>query len=462
MSSSSLTALSAVDGRYQRHTAPLAAHFSEAALIGWRLRVEVAWLEKILPLLAPDLRTHTTASALTAIKQEIGNNADTAAADIKRIEQDTKHDVKAVEYWLAARLQAHNAAALRPYVHFACTSWDINNVAFSKQVSAAVCEVMLPQLRDLTVTLQARAAKHAAVPMLSRTHGQAASPTTVGKEFANFVARLMPRLQRLETLRLPAKFNGAVGNYNAHLAAAPTFDWQQIAREFIESWGLRFAPHTTQIEPYDDLADLFDLVRRINGILLDLCRDCWGYIGIDYFLQQSAGGAETGSSTMPHKINPIDFENAEGNIGVANALLSHFADKLQVSRWQRDLSDSTVLRAVGGAFGHTLIAWRATATGLGKISLNHEKLAADLDANWQVLGEAVQTVLRAAGVADAYEQLKALSRGRRVDADGMREFIQSLDIADDARASLLALTPATYCGLAASLARQTAAAEEEK
>lgn len=464
MSLSPLTALSAVDGRYRHVTEPLAAHFSESALIEWRLRVEMAWLEKILPHLAPTLNTKK--KVLETIKKEIAGKKtlrndkgeeERAWVKVKRIETATKHDVKAVEYWLMGRLQEHDADALCPYVHFACTSWDINNIAFSLQVMGALREVMLPPLRALKEKLCIYAHEHADTPMLSRTHGQAASPTTVGKEFANVAVRLAAMVERLEAFQLPAKFNGAVGNYNAHVIAAPTVDWRTLTREFVESFasqGLRFSPYTTQIEPYDELAALFDLLRRVNMVLLDFCRDCWSYISADYFSQKKSDNIfETGSSTMPHKINPIDFENAEGNLGVANALFSHFGDKLPVSRLQRDLSDSTVLRAVGGAFGHTLIAWRAAVAGLDKISINKDKLAADLNANWQVLTEAVQTALRAAGDDLAYEKLKDLSRGKPVTAATLHKFIDSLELKQDVKARLLALTPATYCGLAGELAR---------
>ena len=449
---SSFTALSAVDGRYQKITKSLAAHFSEAALIRWRLRIEIDWLRVVVPVVNPYLWTETTAAALDTIVASL-DNEDKIISDIKALENETKHDVKAVEYWLAERLSGIGIPELVPFVHFACTSWDINNIAVAKQLSAAKEQVMLPALSDLLDKLLELAKVHADTPMLSRTHGQPASPTTVGKEFANIAARLKPNMQRLKDFVLPAKINGAVGNYNAHIVAAPHADWPVLARRFIESKNLRFAAYTTQIEPYDELAELFDLLRRINTVLLDCCRDMWGYISLEYFIQPAGGGLETGSSTMPHKVNPIDFENAEGNIGVANALFAHFSDKLPVSRWQRDLSDSTVLRSIGTAFGHTLIAWRATLAGLNKICVNTEKLNADLDANWQVLGEAVQTVLRAAGVADAYEQLKRLSRGKAVSAKDMRDFISQLPLEEALKKRLLTLSPASYCGLASDLAR---------
>lgn len=448
-----LTAISAVDGRYAAQSAALADYFSESALIRRRIEIELAWLETIIPYLNPTAADDRLSAAIADIRQEAQTLA--AAAAVKALEAETKHDVKAVEYWIGGQLQQRQLEALCPYIHFACTSWDINNLALALQVTEAVREVMHPAFAALAERIRRHAAAAADIPMLARTHGQPASPTTVGKEFANVYARLQPRLQRLAAFTLPAKFNGAVGNYNAHIAAVPELDWPAISRRFIEQHGLSAATHTTQIEPYDDLAELFDLMRRINTILLDLCRDCWGYISLEYFIQQRGDGkSETGSSTMPHKINPIDFENAEGNLGIASSLFAHFGDKLPVSRWQRDLSDSTVLRAIGSAFAHSLIAARAAHAGLGKIIVNPAKLAADLDGNWAVLSEAVQTVLRAEGVKDAYEQLKALSRGNEVTAGRLHDYIKTLPLGDAARQRLLALTPATYCGLAAELTRQ--------
>lgn len=449
MSLSPLTALSPVDGRYRAVTKPLAAYFSEAAFIRYRIRVELAWLQAVVDALQPEWHASSHAEQLANIIKQ--SESDNALARIKEIEAETQHDVKAVEYWIGSCLDAHGLGAWRPYVHFACTSWDINNVAFSLQLQTATREVMGTCLQGIITTLQQRAAATAEVAMLSRTHGQAASPTTMGKELANVVARLQPRLQTLQTTVLPAKMNGAVGNFNAHTIAAPQVDWLALSRTCVEQQGLRYATHTTQIEPYDDIAELFDTYRRINTILLDLARDCWSYIALDYFSQHSAGGEQTGSSTMPHKINPIDFEKAEGNLGIANALFMHFGEKLPVSRWQRDLSDSTVVRAVGAAMGHTLIAWEAVVAGLNKIEVNPSALNKDLADNWQVLGEAVQTVMRAENVANAYEQVKAFSRGKEIDAATMQAFIRQLAISDDAKQRLLALTPQTYCGLAAAL-----------
>ena len=449
-----LRALSPLDGRYAAVAAPLAAHFSEAALIRLRLKTQTRWIAAVVPQVAPRLWTGKNQKALAAAEKDI-DGAQTPA-QVKRLEAQTRHDVKAAEYWLAERLQARGAAALRPYAHFACTSWDVNNIAFSLQVAAALQSSLLPALQGAQSRLLQLAQRHANAAMLARTHGQPASPTTVGKEFANFAARLAPRLARLRACRLPAKANGASGNYNAHCVAAPKTNWQRLSQDFVESFGLRFAPYTTQIEPYDDFAELCDLLRRINTILLDLCRDVWGYVALNYFLQKTAGAAEAGSSAMPHKINPIDFENAEGNLGVANAMLAHFGDKLPVSRWQRDLSDSTVLRSAGAAFGHCLLAWRAVAVGLDKLQINPPALQADLNAHWEVLAEAAQTVLRAEGLPDAYERLKAFSRGKAVSAEGFREFVRAQPVSPAAKARLLALTPAGYCGLAARLAKRAA------
>ena len=338
-------------------------------------------------------------------------------------------------------------------MHFACTSEDINNLSYSLMLAEARESVMLPKLDALIDTLRAMAHEHAALPMLSRTHGQTASPTTVGKELANVLARLQRQRRQLAAIEMPGKINGAVGNYNAHLAAYPDLDWPAFAQRFVESLGLDFNPYTTQIEPHDGIAELCDVQRRIDTIAIDLCRDVWGYISLGYFRQAVKAG-EVGSSTMPHKVNPIDFENAEGNFGIANALLQHFAEKLPISRWQRDLTDSTVLRALGTAFGHALIGFESLAKGLGKLSVNPERLAADLDAAWEVLAEPVQTVMRRHGLPNPYEQLKALTRGHGIDAAALREFIAGLDLPADAKARLAAMTPASYTGLAEALAKQ--------
>ncbi|MBE8157948.1 MAG: adenylosuccinate lyase [Betaproteobacteria bacterium] len=448
-----LDALSPLDGRYCAETAPLSFYFSERALIRERALVELAWLKTLAPLFS--FSASLDLSPLAAAEKEIAENAESGMAEaVKAHEKTTRHDIKALEYFLHEELPRRGLGALKPLVHFACTSWDINNIALGRMISGALRAVMLPQLRPLAAAISGRAAAFADAPMLARTHGQPASPTTMGKEFSIFADRLSPRIANLEQWKPRGKMNGASGNYNAHYIARPDLDWQKISRKFVESHGMRFAPRTAQIEPYDDLADLFNCLRGINNILLDFCRDMWGYIALDYFCQKKIG-EETGSSTMPHKINPIDFENSEGNIGVANALFSHFSDKLPVSRWQRDLSDSTVLRNIGAAFAHTLLSWRAAARGLERLTLNAPRMEADLDANWQVLTEAVQTVLRAENAGEnAYEMLKDFSRGMAVGRPELHGFIETLPLGADAKKRLLSLSPRDYCGIAAPLAKQ--------
>jgi adenylosuccinate lyase len=376
------------------------------------------------------------------------------AARVKEIERTTNHDVKAVEYLIKERLSGDSelGPALE-FVHFACTSEDINNLSYALMLNEARNSVLLPRLDALVDRLRAMAHAHAALPMLSRTHGQTASPTTVGKELANVVARLARQRDVLAALPMPGKINGAVGNYNAHVAAYPDIDWPELSQGFVASLGLDWQPYTTQIEPHDGIAELCDAQKRIDTICVDLCRDVWGYISLGYFKQAVKAG-EVGSSTMPHKVNPIDFENAEGNFGIANALLEHFAAKLPVSRWQRDLTDSTVLRALGTAFGHALVGFDALLRGLDKLSVNPERLASDLDAAWEVLAEAVQTVMRRHGLPNPYEQLKALTRGQGITEQSMREFIATLALPDADKQRLLAMTPASYTGLAEPLARK--------
>ena len=447
-----LTALSPLDGRYGRSTAALRDVFSEFAFMRARVRVEVDWLLALSRLgLAefPPLPAEAEARLRTLV-------AEFSLADCERIkdtERITNHDVKAVEYWLRQRTADVPAlAAVAEFIHFACTSEDINNVAHALMLADGRA-LLLEGLRAIHATLRGLAHAHAAVPMLSRTHGQAASPTTVGKEFANVTVRLARAIDAIEAVALTAKLNGAVGNYNAHLAAYPQVDWERTARGVVESLGLTFNTHTIQIEPHDAMAALFDAIARANTVLLDLDRDLWGYIALGYFRQKLKPG-EIGSSTMPHKVNPIDFENSEGNLGVANALLRHLAEKLPVSRWQRDLTDSTVLRNLGVAFGYCVVAHDACLRGLGKLELNRERLAADLDEAWEVLAEPVQTVLRRYGVPGAYERLKELTRGRGIERDALRAFVGGLPIPDEAREALLALTPAGYVGKAAELARR--------
>ncbi|MGH8124066.1 MAG: adenylosuccinate lyase, partial [Rudaea sp.] len=374
------------------------------------------------------------------------------AKRIKQIERRTNHDVKAVEYFIKERIGDHaGLARAKEFVHFACTSEDINNLAYALMLRDARERVLLPALDRMIAQLRELAHAQAALPMLSRTHGQTASPTTLGKEIANVVARLQRQRKQIAAVELLGKINGAVGNYNAHVAAYPQVDWPALAQRFVESLGLLFNPLTTQIEPHDFIAELADAIRRANVILIDLCRDIWGYVSLGYF-RQTLKADEVGSSTMPHKVNPIDFENAEGNLGIANALFAHFAEKLPVSRWQRDLTDSTVLRALGTAFGHTQIALDSLLRGLGKLTVDATRIQADLDASWEVLAEAVQTVMRRYGLPEPYEQLKALTRGQGITRESLRQFIESLDLPKQAKQRLMALTPAMYIGLAARLA----------
>ena len=453
MSDPTLLALSPLDGRYAGKVAALRPIFSESGLIHARVRVEVEWLLALaaepgiveLPEL-PD-------SAVARLRALADNFSQADAARVKEIERTTNHDVKAVEYFIKETLKgdAELAGALE-FVHFACTSEDINNLSYALMLREAREKVLLPSLDGLCDTLRGMAHAHAALPMLSRTHGQTASPSTVGKELANVVARLQRQRHQLEAVEMPGKINGAVGNYNAHVVAYPNVDWPGFAQRFVHSLGLDFNPYTTQIEPHDGIAELCDVQRRIGIIAIDLCRDLWGYISLGYF-KQSVKAGEVGSSTMPHKVNPIDFENAEGNFGIANSLFGHFSEKLPISRWQRDLTDSTVLRALGTAFGHALIGFESLARGLGKLTVNPERLAADLDGAWEVLAEPVQTVMRRHGLPNPYEQLKALTRGHGIDAKAMREFIKALDLPAEDKARLAALTPGSYVGLAELLAK---------
>ena len=451
---SPLTAVSPVDGRYARHTEALRPHFSEQGLMQARVRVEIAWL-KALAAEARIAEVPPLAADAEAFLDGIAANFDTAAADqVKAIEATTNHDVKAIEYYIKKRMSEHqDLSAQIEFVHFACTSEDINNLAYALMVKEARDTVLLPTLRELLQPLAALARNLAEQPMLARTHGQPASPTTMGKELANVVARLQRQLQQLESAPVLGKINGAVGNFNAHLITYPEVDWPALSAEMITGLGLEPNPYTTQIEPHDFLAELFHALMRLNTVLIDLSRDIWGYISAGYFRQRVVAG-EVGSSTMPHKVNPIDFENAEGNLGLANALLDHLAGKLPISRFQRDLTDSTVLRNIGVGFAWSLIAYRSFIRGLGKLEADPVRMQADLDANWEVLAEAVQTVMRRYGVESPYERLKELTRGQRVSAERMREFIDTLEIPEEARARLRALTPGRYVGLAAELTTQ--------
>jgi len=454
MSNHALTALSPLDGRYAGKVEPLRPIFSEFGLMHRRVHVEIEWL---LALAAEPGIAELPPFTETQIKQ-LHTIADSFAieegARIKAIEATTNHDVKAVEYFIKERMGSDPALAqAREFVHFACTSEDINNLSYALMLKDAREQVLLPAFDRIIARLRELAHANAGLPMLSRTHGQTASPSTLGKELANVVARLERQRKQLAALDIPGKINGAVGNYNAHAITYPEIDWRAFSQRFVQSLGLDYNPYTTQIEPHDGVAEYCDAVRRANTILIDLARDVWGYISLGYFKQKLKEG-EVGSSTMPHKVNPIDFENAEGNFGLANALLGHFAEKLPISRWQRDLTDSTVLRALGTAFGHTLVALESLQKGLGKLTVNADRLAADLDASWEVLAEAVQTVMRRYGLPQPYEQLKALTRGQGITKESMREFIGKLELPSEAKQRLLDLTPGGYIGLAEGLARE--------
>ena len=448
-----LSALSPVDGRYRAATEPLRELLSEAGLIRERVRIEAAWLLH-LAAAVPQLAGAALAPGAIARARELARAPDADCAQaVKAIEQVINHDVKAVEYYVRQQLASAGASeASLELVHFGCTSEDINNLSYARLLGEAR-QRLLGALTERTTELAALAHREADTPMLSRTHGQPASPTTLGKEVANFVARLRRTQRRFSAVEILGKWNGAVGNFNAHHAALPGVDWPLVSRSFIESLGLSCNPYTTQIEPHDWIAEYCDAIVATNVVLLDLCRDFWGYISLGY-LKQRAAAAEVGSSTMPHKVNPIDFENAEGNLGIANALLRHFADKLPISRWQRDLTDSTVLRNLGVALGHTLIAWRALSRGLGKVGANAEALTADLQDAWEVLGEAVQTVLRATGVPGGYERLKEHTRGRAIDQRALAELIESLPLSAEEKRRLKTLSPLDYTGLASRLARE--------
>jgi adenylosuccinate lyase len=453
MTSAELEALSPVDGRYAEKLKELRHLCSEAGLIRLRVRIEAEWWLFIGQRLRPGVDKPSSA-LLSEIERLVHEPQSIDVAAVKSIESRINHDVKAVEYYVRERLRAAGADASQiELVHFACTSEDINNLAYALMLSDARSAILLPAASALTEQLRALAHQHAATPMLARTHGQPASPTTLGKEMANFVARLRRAQERFARVEILGKLNGAVGNYNAHLAAYPQLPWAALAREFVESLALKWNGYTTQIEPHDWIAEYCDAVAGLNTVLIDAARDFWGYISLGYF-RQRALAQEVGSSTMPHKVNPIDFENAEGNLGLANALLRHFADKLPVSRWQRDLTDSTVLRNVGVALAHSALAMQGVARGLGRLEVDAARLSADLASAWEVLAEPVQTVLRAHGVPDGYERLKAFTRGQSVDRARLRAFIESLDLPASARQRLLELTPETYIGLAADLARE--------
>ena len=449
----SLTAISPVDGRYAGKTECLRAVFSEYGLLHHRLRVEIGWLQALSSCVEIDEVPEFSQAAKATLTAIVDDFDPPRAQQIKDIEKTTNHDIKAVEYYLKQQIAGTaDLQAVSEFIHFACTSEDINNVAHALMLKTARNEVVLPLLDDIISRLTSLAHEHAELAMMSRTHGQPASPTTLGKEIANVAFRLRRQADQVAAVELLAKMNGAVGNYNAHLSAYPDVDWPRLSREFIESLGLAWNPYTTQIEPHDYIAELFDAMARSNRILIDFCRDTWGYIALGYFRQKPVDG-EVGSSTMPHKVNPIDFENAEGNLGMANAIFGHLAQKLPISRWQRDLTDSTVLRNLGTGFGHVLIAFDSIIRGLAKLEVDNDTIAADLEQNWELLAEPIQTVMRRYGIEQPYEKLKALTRGRRIDAAVIREFIESLDLPDSVKRELVELTPAGYIGNACDQAR---------
>ncbi|MGA2778226.1 MAG: adenylosuccinate lyase [Steroidobacteraceae bacterium] len=454
MSTESIEALSPLDGRYAAKLGGLREIFSEAGLMRERARVECAWLLALADGPARAALASMPAAARNWLRSIAADPSTVDVAAIKVIEKRTNHDVKAVEYWLRHELQSRGAAAAQlEWVHFGCTSEDINNLAYALMLEAARAQILLPMLAQLGAKLDALAEAHASVGMLGRTHGQTATPTTVGKEFANVAARLQSQCDRIASVAILGKMNGAVGNFNAHLAALPEVDWLGFSDRFVGSLGLQSNPYTTQIEPHDWIAEYCHALLRADTVLIDLARDLWSYISLGYFKQRLVEG-EVGSSTMPHKVNPIDFENAEGNFGVANALLAHFAEKLPISRWQRDLTDSTVLRNLGVAIGHAVLGFQSLRAGLQKIELDEARVREDLDRAWEVLGEAVQTVMRAHGLPDAYDRLKTFTRGRAIDRAAMHEFVGSLDLPPEEKARLLRLEPAGYLGLAPALARR--------
>jgi adenylosuccinate lyase len=453
MDLSALTAVSPIDGRYGSKTTALREVFSEYGLIKRRVLVEIRWLQCLaahegiseVPAFSPP--------ANRQLEQIVDDFSVADARRIKDIEATTNHDVKAVEYFIKERFVGNaELESIAEFVHFACTSEDINNLSHGLMLRDGVQQVLAPSMQEITAALSDLAHNMASAPMLSRTHGQTASPTTMGKEFANVVARLRRQLSQLEKIQYLGKINGAVGNYNAHLSAYPDVDWQKNAEQFVESLGLTFNPYTTQIEPHDYMAELFDTIARFNTILVDFNRDIWGYISMGYFTQRTVAG-EVGSSTMPHKVNPIDFENSEGNLGLGNAVLSHLGVKLPVSRWQRDLTDSTVLRNMGVGFGYSLIAYQACLKGVGKLRLNEARLAQDLNDSWEVLAEPIQTVMRRYGIEKPYEKLKELTRGQDMSQEVIQAFVAKLEIPEAARKELLALTPAEYIGNAAAQAQ---------
>ncbi|HCU1240760.1 TPA: adenylosuccinate lyase [Morganella morganii] len=452
MELSSLTAVSPVDGRYGDKTRALRDIFSEYGLLKFRVQVEVRWLQKLAACAdIPEVLAFDD-DAIAYLDAIVANFSEKDAMRIKEIERTTNHDVKAVEYFLKEKAEAVPALhAVSEFIHFACTSEDINNLSHALMLSTARETVLLPAWRQMIDTVRAMAADYRDLPLLSRTHGQPATPSTVGKEFANVAYRMERQYRQLQQTEILGKINGAVGNYNAHLSAYPDIDWHKFSGDFVTSLGIQWNPYTTQIEPHDYIAEFFDCVARFNTILIDFDRDIWGYIALNHFKQKTIAG-EIGSSTMPHKVNPIDFENSEGNLGLANAVLGHLATKLPVSRWQRDLTDSTVLRNLGVGIGYSLIAYQSTQKGLSKLEVNEKHLRDELDQNWEVLAEPIQTVMRRYGIEKPYEKLKELTRGKRVDAQAMQVFIDGLELPDAEKARLKTLTPQNYLGDAIRLA----------
>ncbi|KTC85411.1 MULTISPECIES: adenylosuccinate lyase [Legionella] len=453
MTLTSLNAISPIDGRYLKKTSSLSPYFSEFALIYYRLMVEIRWLESLGANKEIPEVGEFDSDDKAFLADVLVNFDETEAEKVKDYEKKTNHDVKAVEYYLRDKLQEHEGLSRYiGFIHFACTSEDINNVAYALMIKEAIAQILQPTLAEIIGSITLLGKQHGDVAMLSRTHGQPATPTTMGKELVNFVARLKRPQQQLAEVLIPAKFNGAVGNYNAHMIAYPQVDWRKHCANFVNSLGLSFSAYTTQIEPHDGIAEVAHIMIRTNNILIDYTRDIWTYISFNYFKQKTIA-EEVGSSTMPHKVNPIDFENAEGNLGLASALFDHFANKLTQSRLQRDLSDSTVLRNIGVAFAYTLIAYQSIAKGNDKLQINKHILKDDLNNNWEVLAEAIQTVMRRYEVPNAYEQLKTLTRGQGIDANSMKKFIKSLEIPEDVKEQLIDLTPEKYTGLAALLVK---------
>ncbi len=454
MELSTLSAVSPIDGRYGNKTDSLKSIFSEYGLIKNRVLVEIRWLQCLAKHPQITEITEFSSATHTLLNNIVDNFCEADALAVKKIEATTNHDVKAVEYFIKDKFAGNQELEkINEFVHFACTSEDINNLSHALMLKEGRDTILVPEMKNIISTLTNLSENFASVSMLSRTHGQTASPTTVGKEFANVVARLQRQVNQIEKVELLGKINGAVGNYNAHLSAYPDIDWQNNAEDFVSSLGLSWNPYTTQIEPHDYIAELFDAIARFNTILLDLDRDIWGYVSMGFFKQKTIAG-EVGSSTMPHKVNPIDFENSEGNLGIANAIFSHLAAKLPVSRWQRDLTDSTVLRNMGVGFGYSLIAYAAAQKGLGKLQLNKTVIAADLDNAWEVMAEPIQTVMRRYGVEKPYEKLKELTRGQSITQTVMQEFVDTLNIPEQAKSELKKLTPASYIGNAVSQAKE--------